>query len=89
MKTIAVSIDEPTLAAIDRLVRGGEKGSRSGARGPQRRTSRSDVVRKALHEFVAQTERAEREAKDRAILAKHRAALARQAKASVGLQAEP
>ena len=83
MKTIAITIDEPTLAAIDRLVRGSRKGT------PQRRTSRSELVRRALQEFVVQVERAQREEQDRAILAKHRTVLARQAKALVGLQAKP
>lgn len=78
MKTIAVSIDEPTILALDRLVRGGRK---------QRK--RSELVRQALAEFLARRAREEREQRERVAISRHRALLARQAKALVAVQAEP
>ena len=83
MKTIAVSIDEASLAAIDQLKR--VTGRRRGARS----TNRSEVVRRALQEFIARERRREREEKDRRILAAHRDLIARQADALVEEQAEP
>ena len=78
MKTIAISIDEPTLGALDRLAQKGR------ARG-----KRSELVREALAEFLARRESQERETAERAAIAKHRALLARQAKAMVAEQAKP
>lgn len=78
MRTIAVSIDEPTILALDRLVRGGRK---------QRK--RSELVRQALAEFLARRAREEREERERVATSRHRARLARQAKALVAVQAEP
>lgn len=77
MKTIAISIDEPTLGALDRLAQKGR------ARG-----KRSELVREALVEFLARRESLEQEALERAAIAKHRALLARQAKAMVAEQAQ-
>jgi len=74
MKTIAISIDEPTLAAVDRIAHGGEK------------TSRSRVIREALGEFIERRERAAREERERRVLARHRDRLARQAAALVAEQ---
>jgi metal-responsive CopG/Arc/MetJ family transcriptional regulator len=70
MKTITISIDEQTLEALDRLA------EKLGVPG-----KRSELVRKALSEFVAQ------DAIERAVIAKHRSLLARQAKAMVAAQA--
>jgi metal-responsive CopG/Arc/MetJ family transcriptional regulator len=78
VKTIAVSIDEPTIVALDRLAQGGRK---------QRK--RSELVRQALAEFLARRAREEREARERAAIARHRGLLARQAKALVAEQAKP
>jgi metal-responsive CopG/Arc/MetJ family transcriptional regulator len=78
VKTIAISIDESTLRAVDQLARA--KGRRSG---------RSALVRRALQEFVERQRRLEVEARERAILARHRAKLARQARALVREQAKP
>jgi len=78
MKTIAISIDEPTLSALDRLAQKGP------ARG-----KRSELVREALVEFLARREAQEQEALERAAIAKHRSRLARQAKAMVAEQARP
>ena len=78
MKTIAISIDEPTLGALDRLVRKGRV-----------RGKRSELVREALAEFLARRERLEQEAHERAAIARHRALLACEAKAMVAEQAQP
>jgi metal-responsive CopG/Arc/MetJ family transcriptional regulator len=82
MKTIAISIDEPSLAAIDQLARATR---RRGARP----TNRSELVRRAVQEFVARHRRREREDADGRIIAVHRKLLARQAEALVEEQAEP
>jgi metal-responsive CopG/Arc/MetJ family transcriptional regulator len=74
MKTIAVSIDEPTLEAVDRIARGGEK------------TNRSRVIREALGEFLERRERALREERERRVFSRHRNRLARQASALVAEQ---
>ncbi len=81
MKTIAISIDESSLAAVDRLVGRAGKGRRS--------PSRSEVIRLAVREFLARRARLEREAEDRRVLRAHRAKLERQAAALVAEQAEP
>ena len=78
MKTIAISIDEPTLVALDRLAHKGRI-----------RRKRSELVREALVEFLARREMLEREAVERTAIAKHRGRLARQAKAMVAEQARP
>ena len=80
MKTIAIAIDESTLRALDRIVVRGAVAERS---------SRSAVVRRALQEFVARQEKAEREAAERAIVARHARQLSREAAALVSDQAEP
>jgi metal-responsive CopG/Arc/MetJ family transcriptional regulator len=90
MVTIAISIDKPTLEAIDEIANPGlsagrrvRRGKGAGAR------SRSAVMRQALQEYVAQHAKREREAGERQTLAKHRAKLARQAKALIAEQARP
>jgi metal-responsive CopG/Arc/MetJ family transcriptional regulator len=70
MKRITISIDAPTLNALDRLT------EKLGVPG-----KRSELVRKALMEFVAQ------DTFERAVIAKHRSLLARQAKAMIAEQA--
>jgi metal-responsive CopG/Arc/MetJ family transcriptional regulator len=77
MKTIAVSIDEPTIAALDRLA------------GPRKRRKRSELVRLALAEFLARREREVREERERAAITRHRTLLARQARALIAEQAKP
>jgi len=77
MKTIAISIDEPTLNQLDRLAKGRARGKRS------------ELVREALVEFLARREELELEAREQATIAKHRVLLARQAKAMVSEQAKP
>jgi metal-responsive CopG/Arc/MetJ family transcriptional regulator len=84
MKTIAISIDEASLVVIDRLAKAGR------GQGQGRKTmNRSEVVRRALREFIARHQRHEREEKDRQILAANRKRLEREASALVAEQAEP
>jgi metal-responsive CopG/Arc/MetJ family transcriptional regulator len=64
VKTIAISIDEATLTALDRLVRGGR--------------NRSELVRQAVSELVKRLERESREAVERRALARSRKALSRE-----------
>lgn len=84
MKTIAISIDETNLMAIDRL-------ARSSGRGPGRkgRMSRSEIVREAVREYVARRRREEREEGDRKALAASRDRIDRELEALVAAQAEP
>jgi metal-responsive CopG/Arc/MetJ family transcriptional regulator len=82
MKTIAISIDEASLVAIDRLARGPR------SRGPRRGSNRSEVIRRAVQEFVARHRKHEREEKDRLILAAHRELIERQAEALVAEQGQ-
>ena len=84
MKTIAISIDEDSLAAIDRLTR-----AAAGGRGAGGRTSRSEVVRRAVQEYVARHRKREREEGDRKILAENRETIDRQVSALVAEQATP
>jgi metal-responsive CopG/Arc/MetJ family transcriptional regulator len=86
MKTIAISIDEATLADLDRLARSAEKSSsrRKAASG-----NRSKIVREALCEFLKRQEEQKRDQRDRKVYAEHRRLIARQARALVGEQAEP
>jgi metal-responsive CopG/Arc/MetJ family transcriptional regulator len=77
MKTIAISIDEPTLGALDRL-----------AQKERFRGKRSELVREALVEFLARRQILEQETIERAAISKHRSLLARQAKAMVAEQAK-
>lgn len=88
MKTIAISIDAPTLAAIDRIARAVGKRSGRAERG-KRAANRSQVIRDALQRFVEHYERQNREAGERRILSKHREKLGRQLEALVAEQAEP
>ena len=83
MKTIAISVDEASLAALDRMahVAGRDKGGK-------RATNRSAVVRRALQEFISRQRRHEREEGDRRILAANRERIGRQAKALVAEQAD-
>jgi metal-responsive CopG/Arc/MetJ family transcriptional regulator len=77
MKTIAISIDETTLARVDRL---------AGRRGT---TNRSRVIREAVQDYLARLERAAEDEREDAIVRRHRARLARQAHALVREQARP
>ena len=79
MKTIAITIDEVTLASIDDLL--------NEPSGPWK--NRSQLVREALHEFVREAERLRQEAHEAAVFREHRERLAAQAHALIAEQAEP
>jgi len=75
VKTIAISIDEASLAALDRLARGGR--------------NRSELVRQAVSELVKRLEREGREAVERRALSRSKRALSRETAALVRDQAKP
>ena len=89
MKTIAISIDEATLAGLDRLAQSSlEEPPRSRPSGGGRpRTNRSRIVRLALREYLALQEKSRSQRRERLIFAKHRRLISRQAEALVGEQA--
>jgi len=78
MRTIAISIDEPTLKQLDEL-----------AAASARPRSRSALVRIAVREFAEREQRRETESQESEIIRKHRRRLAQQARAVVGAQAKP
>jgi len=82
MKTIAISIDEASLAAIDRMAQAA--GRRRGRKGV---VNRSEVIRRAVREFIARGRSRERGERDRLILASNRELIERQVEALVGEQA--
>jgi metal-responsive CopG/Arc/MetJ family transcriptional regulator len=67
MKTIAITIDKPTLLRIDRLV----------TKSSVFRKGRSEVIRQAVREFVARLDRLAKEEQERKILQRHRTRLKR------------
>jgi metal-responsive CopG/Arc/MetJ family transcriptional regulator len=79
MKTIAMTIDEPTLKRIDRLM----------AKDALPWKSRSEVIRHAVQQFVANLERVDEEEREREIFRQHGARLNRQAAALIKEQAKP
>ncbi len=79
MQTIAISIDEASLAAIDRLR----------TRGRGIKTSRSELIRQAVQRYVAELERLQREARELGVLRRHHKKLNAQARAALDEQAEP
>ena len=79
MKTIAITIDEATLGHVDRLVGRGGRASRS----------RSQLIRQAVHDYVSRLERVADDAREGAIVRRHRGRLTRQASALVREQAKP
>ena len=78
MKSIAITIDEPTLKLLDEV-----------AAASARPRSRSALVRIAVREFAEREQRRETESQESEIIRKHRGRLARQARALVGAQAKP
>ena len=79
MKTIAITIDEKTLAAVDRLVgRGGPTGK-----------NRSHLIRQAVADYMARLEGLAEDQREHLILRRHRGKLARQASALIREQAKP
>ncbi len=79
MKTIAITIEEKTLAHVDRMVRRGGDGARN----------RSQLIRQAVHEYVSRLDRLADDEREAAIVRRHRGRLARQATALVRRQATP
>ena len=79
MRTIAVTIDEPTLADLDRLVSSKKAKAKS----------RSAVVRAALAAYLSGLRRTQQEEVERVALSAHRKKLDRQLEALLGEQAEP
>jgi metal-responsive CopG/Arc/MetJ family transcriptional regulator len=71
MKTIAITIDDDTLARVDRLGTG----------------SRSKLVREAVRAYVTQLEQQAQEEREHAIVQRHRRRLAQEARALVRTQA--
>jgi metal-responsive CopG/Arc/MetJ family transcriptional regulator len=78
MKTIAVTIDEPTLQCIDHLV----------AMESVPWKSRSEVIRQAIQQFVAHLKREVEQEREREIFRRHRPRLNRQATALIREQAK-
>jgi metal-responsive CopG/Arc/MetJ family transcriptional regulator len=85
MRTIAISIDQDSLDALDRMA---APAKASGREASQRRANRSEMIRRAVRQFVERHERAASEAADRRAIARHRKALGREAAALVGEQAK-
>ena len=79
MKTIAISIDEPTLAVLDDMVKASA----------ETRANRSLLIRKALQEFIRCHQKKQREQHERQILARHRDRIRREAEALIKEQAQP
>ncbi len=76
MKTIAITVDEETLALIDEL-RGSSKEFRS----------RSALVRAAIREYAALEKKRSQEEREREIIRKNKNLLDRQLKALIAEQA--
>ena len=77
MKTIAMTIDEPTLKRVDRLM----------ASNIVPWKSRSEVIRHAVQQLVENLERTQEEKREREIFRRHGARLNRQAAALIKEQA--
>jgi len=77
MKTIAMTIDEPTLKRVDRLM----------ASNVVPWKSRSEIIRHAVQQLVENLERAQEEKREREIFRRHGARLNRQAAALIKEQA--
>jgi len=77
MKTIAMTIDEPTLKRVDRLM----------ASSVVPWKSRSEVIRHAVQQLVENLEREQEEKREREIFRRHGARLNRQAAALIKEQA--
>jgi Arc/MetJ-type ribon-helix-helix transcriptional regulator len=79
MKTIAITIDEPTLKRLDQLATDTEFSFRN----------RSDVVRRAVQQFLERVQREAEERRETDIFRKHKSRLNRQAEALIKEQARP
>ena len=79
VKTIAVTIDEPTLRRIERLLAVKNRDWRN----------RSEVFRQAVHEFVARREKEMEEVREKEIFRRFKRRLNQQAKFLIRTQASP
>src|SRR5437762_6944885 len=79
MKTIAMTIDEPTLKRLDHLM----------ASEVVPWKSRSEVIRHAVQKFIRELERADEEKREGEIFRRHGHRLNRQAAALIKEQAKP
>ena len=79
MKTIAMTIDEPTLRHLDRLM----------ANEAVPWKSRSEVIRHAVQKLIKELEQASEEKREREIFRRHGPRLNRQAAALIKEQAKP
>ena len=79
MKTIAITIDEPTLKRLDQLATDTDFSFRN----------RSDVVRRAVQQFLERVQREAEERRETEIFRKHKSRLNRQAAALIKEQARP
>jgi predicted transcriptional regulator len=75
MRTIAIRIDEPTLARLDRLTGG-----------PRLARNRSRIIQEAVRDYVSRLERQAEEC-EAAVIRRHRGRLVRQAAALIREQA--
>jgi metal-responsive CopG/Arc/MetJ family transcriptional regulator len=78
MKTIAITIDEPTLQQLDHLV----------AHNLTTARNRSQIIRQAIKDFVSRQERLTEEEREREIFRRQRRLIAKQAAALVKEQAQ-
>jgi metal-responsive CopG/Arc/MetJ family transcriptional regulator len=79
MKTIAITIDEPTLETLDGLLK------TNGAPGK----NRSQIVRRALREYLARLEQTAEEKREAEVFHRNRRRLKQQAVALIKEQAKP
>jgi len=75
MKTIAITIDEPTLNIVDAMAE-------------KQEMNRSELIREAVQDYVAQKETETEEEREREIFRRHRRKLKRQVSALVREQAK-
>ena len=73
MRTIAITIEDDVLERVDRLAS----------------KNRSKAIRQAVREYVGRLEQEAQDAREGAIVRRHRSRLARQARALVREQAKP
>jgi len=79
MKTIAITIDEPTLKRLDQLATDTNFSFRN----------RSDVIRRAVQQFLERVQREAEEHRETEIFRKHKSRLNRQAATLIKEQARP
>jgi metal-responsive CopG/Arc/MetJ family transcriptional regulator len=75
MKTIAITIDEPTLQRIDELAK-------------ELRMNRSEIVREAAQDYIAEKEADSEEERERKIFRRHKNKLKKQTTALIREQAK-